>query len=342
MAAGVARRAVRVCCRRLRPHPAPRTRDPRVNPHPDSLPAGGRDARPVRALVLYLVAVFVGGALLAPWLYHGVQALAGSMPSLEKIARMPFARYVNRGVLLMALLGLPLFIRGAGIRGWRDAGVPPGGIRWRRFGAAFALGFISLAAVCGIALAAGGRELRPRTGGELAAEFVGVLLTALIVAVIEELLFRGAMFGGLRRAMRWPAALAISSGVYAITHFMARPANPPEVDWLSGLRVLPTMLAGMTEVRTLLPAVLSLALAGVILGLAYQWTGDLSASIGIHAGWIFWLKFYGFATRAAPGADEWFWGTRKLVDGWLALLAILVVLSVVLLLARRRPLPQPA
>jgi len=313
-------------------HAASVSRDP-------SSTAPARDPRPLRALALYLLVVFAGGALLAPWLYRGVQALAESVPALESVARMPFARYVNRALMLTALIALPWYVRAAGIRGWRDAGVPPGGIRWKRFGASFALGFVSLAAVCLVALAAGGREVRPRTPGELAGQFLGVLATALIVAVIEELLFRGAIFGGLRRAMRWPWALALSSAVYAIVHFMGRPDNPARVEWLSGLRVLPTMLAGMAELHTLVPAFLSLMLAGVILGLAYQWTGDLSASIGIHAGWIFWLKFYGFAAAAAEGADPWFWGTRRLVDGWLAFLALAVVLGSVLL-GRRRGVPR--
>ncbi len=303
-----------------------------IPPHPPH----PRDRRPVPALALYLLAVFVGGPLLAPWLYHGVQALAPSVPALETAARMPFARYVNRGLLIVALLGLPFFVRGAGVRRWSDVGIPPGLIRWKRFGAAFALGFFSLAVVCAITLLAGGRLLKPRSPGELAGQLLGVLATALIVAVIEELLFRGAMFGMLRRAMRWPAALAVSSAVYAITHFMHRGETPPTVDWLSGLRVLPTMLGGMTDVRTLFPAFLSLTLAGVILGLAYQWTGDLSASIGIHAGWIFWLKFYGFATRRAPEVDPWFWGSGRLVDGWLALAALVVVLGIVMMLSRRR------
>lgn len=292
----------------------------------------------MRALALYLLAVFAGGALLAPWLYHGVQALAPSVPVLEAAARMPFARYVSRGLLIVALVGLPLFVRGAGVRNWRDVGLGRGAFRWRRFGAGFALGFFSLAAVCAIALIAGARLVKPRSPGELAGQFLGVLATALIVAVIEELLFRGAMFGTLRRAMRWPAALAVSSAVYAITHFMHRGETPERVDWLSGLRVLPTMLGGMADVRTLFPAFLSLALAGVILGLAYQWTGDLSASIGIHAGWIFWLKFYGFATRRAPDVDAWFWGSGKLVDGWLAFAAIVVVLSIARMAKRRMDL----
>ena len=308
-----------------------------VNPHPPESPRDPvRDGRPVRALSLYLLAVFAGGALLAPWLYLGVRALAESIPALEFVARMPFARYVNRALMLTALIGLPLYIRGAGIRSWREAGVPRGGVHWKRFGASFALGFVSLALVCLIALAAGGRTIKPRDPGEFAGQFVGALATALIVAVIEELLFRGAIFGGLRRAMRWASALGWSSAVYAIVHFMGRPENPATVDWLSGLRVLPTMLAGMAELHTLIPAFLNLALAGVILGLAYQWTGDLTACVGIHAGWIFWLKFYGFATASVEGADPWFWGTRKLVDGWLAFVALVVVLSIVLAMQRRR------
>ena len=299
-------------------------------------PLRARDPRPAYALAVYLLAVFAGGALLAPWLYHAVQALAPSVPALERLANYPFARYVNRALLIVALLGLPVFVRASGVRSWRDVGVPPGLVRWRAFGGAFAVGFVSLAAVCLVAILAGGRELQARTPGELAGRFAGALATALVVAVIEELLFRGAIFGGLRRSMRWTWALAISSFVYAIVHFMGRPQNPAEVDWLSGLRVLPTMLAGMAEVQTLVPALVNLFLAGAILALAFHWTGDLSASIGIHAGWIFWLRYYGYLTRGAEGADPWFWGTHRLTDGWLAFVALVVVLGVVLALARRR------
>jgi hypothetical protein len=64
----------------------------------------------------------------------------------------------------------------------------------------------------------------------------------------------------------------------------------------------------------------------MVLGLAYHFTGDILTSIGIHAGWIFWLKFYGYhlLTKAVPGVTvvarrgtrgrrgnvSGFWGTR--------------------------------
>jgi uncharacterized protein len=294
-----------------------------------------RDIRPARALAVYLLAVFLLGALLAPWLFHAVQSLAPAHPRVERFADMPFSRYVNRSLLAVALLGLPLFVRASGIRQWRDVGVPPGLVRWRALGTAFAVGFLSLALVCLIAVLAGGRELRPRSGGELLGHLAGALATALVVATVEELLFRGAIFGGLRRSTGWVPALVVSSLVYALVHFLGRPENPTVVDWSAGLRVLPTMLAGGADLRTLLPAVLNLTLAGAILALAFHRSGDLSASIGLHAGWIFWLRYYGFLTRGVEGADPWFWGTRAVVDGWLASLALVAVLGLVL--ARRAP-----
>lgn len=295
--------------------------------------------RPLLALAAFLVFVFVGGALLAPWLYHALQAIAPG----SKLARTPFARVENRALLLMALAGIPFYVRASGIRRWADVGFDPRDIRWRRVGGGFVLGFVSLAAVCAVAVAGGGRALNlERTAGGLAGQFAGALATALIVAVMEELLFRGAIFGGLRRAMPWVAAMLASSAIYAIVHFMARPANPPTIDWLTGLRVLPSMLAGMAQPGGLVPALLNLTLAGVVLALAYHFTGDVLTSIGIHAGWIFWLKFYGYLTKGVPGADPVFWGTRKLVDGWLAFVALVIVLGVVQMATRRRAVPRAA
>ena len=297
--------------------------------HPRDQPRRGR---PLLALLAFLAFVFIGGALLAPWLWHAVQALAPG----TKLARAPFARVENRALLLMALVGIPFYVRASGIRSWADVGVPRV-YRWRRVAGGFALGFVSLAAVCAVAIIGGGRALVPRTPGQLAGNVLGALATALIVAVMEELLFRGAIFGGLRRALPWGAALLGSSAVYAIVHFLGRPANPPEIGWLTGLRVLPSMLAGMAQPGGLVPAFLNLTLAGCALALAYHFTGDILASIGIHAGWIFWLKFYGYLTKGVPGVDAVFWGTKKLVDGWLAFVALVIVLAAVLAMARRRP-----
>ncbi len=289
------------------------------------------------ALALYLAAVFVGGALLAPGLWHAVHAVAEGVPALEPLTRMRFSRYVNRGLLVVALVGLPFYVRAAGIRRWADVGLDPRRPSWRRLGAGFAMGFLSLAAVCGVAIAVGGRTMDlERSAADFAGRLAGALVTALVVGVIEELLFRGAFFGGMRRAMPWPAALVASSAVYAVVHFLARPPSPERIGWTSGLEALPGMLAGFGDVDALLPAGISLLLAGIVLALAYVRTGDLWASIGIHAGWIFWLKSYGWLTDAAPGAEARLWGSDRLIDGWFALFALVAVLCAVIVQGGRR------
>ena len=54
---------------------------------------------------------------------------------------------------------------------------------------------------------------------------------------------------------------------------------------------------------------------------------ELHVSIGIHSGWIFWLKSYGFLTQEKPDANTWIWGSGKLIDGWIALLVLGLVLA---------------
>jgi membrane protease YdiL (CAAX protease family) len=96
------------------------------------------------------------------------------------------------------------------------------------------------------------------------------------------------------------------------------------------------MLGGFADFYAFVPAFFSLVLAGTLLGLAYQRTGNLYFSIGLHAGWIFWLKTYGAFTASAPHATTCFWGTGKMVDGWLAF----VVLAATLALFKFLPLKR--
>ncbi len=282
--------------------------------------------RPLRALVIYLVVVFIGGALLAPWLYWLAQTVAHSFP---QIAGAPFHRFVDRSLLLLALGWLWPLMRSLGATSWREAGlVPPLG-QGKKFSGGLLLGFISLAVVAGITLGSGNRIFIP---GLTAHKIVGTLFNAIaaaaIVATLEEILFRGGIFGGLRRMFYWPLALITSSVVYALVHFLQRTELTGTVAWNSGLILLPRMLGGFADFHALVPGFFSLTLAGILLGLAYQRTGNLYFSIGLHAGWIFCLKTYGAFTFNPPHAAAWFWGTGKMIDGWLALWVLLFTLAV--------------
>src|ERR1051325_5483978 len=112
--------------------------------------------RPLRTLVIYLAVVFIGAALLAPWLYWLVQHFAGHFP---KLASSPFHRYVNRALVGLALIGLWPFFKNLGATSAREIGlVSPVG-QGRKFGGGFLVGLLSLAAVAALALACGARVI---------------------------------------------------------------------------------------------------------------------------------------------------------------------------------------
>ena len=278
------------------------------------------------ALVIYMVVVFFGGALLAPWLFWLAQHFAHSVP---KLANAPFHRFMDRSFLVLALAGVWPLLRALGAKSLRETGlVPPYGQSQKLFGGLL-LGFVSLAVVAGIVLAAGGRATAGSSSVEKIIETIlNAAATAAVVAILEEILFRGGVFGGLRRLFYWPLALGLSSLIYALVHFLQRADFAGTMAWYSGLELLPRMLAGFTDFHALVPGFFSLTLAGVLLGLAYQRTGNLYFSIGLHAGWIFWLKIFGTFSADVPRAAVWFWGTGKMIDGWLAFLVLALTLAV--------------
>ena len=169
---------------------------------------------------------------------------------------------------------------------------------------------------------------RDLTAHKVFGTLFNAIAAAAVVAFLEEILFRGGIFGGLRRNFYWPLALAASSLIYALVHFLRRAELSGPVSWNSGLVLLPRMLGGFVDFYALVPGFFTLTLAGILLGLAYQRTGNLYFPIGLHAGWIFWLKTYGAFTADATKSATWFCGTSRLIDGWLTFLVLAVTLVV--------------
>jgi len=288
--------------------------------------------KPVRALLLYLAVVLLGAALVSPMVWHGVQAIGPD----SSLAHQPFHRYVNRCLLGLALAGLWPLLRALRANSWRSIGAdqPTAHVRdWLR-GIGYGWGSLGLAAL--ITVLAGARIWNPAAAAPLWFRHLGTALgSALLVSVLEELLFRGAVYSALRRAGSFAWAAALSSGLYAFVHFFQRPPSPTVITATSGFTTLGRMLAGFMDVRELIPGWLTLTLAGWLLARARERTGHIWFGVGLHAGWIFWLKAYGFATTATGVAVAGsFWGSSRLYDGWLSLL---VLASVGVVLHRRRP-----
>jgi membrane protease YdiL (CAAX protease family) len=277
--------------------------------------------KPIRAWLAYLALVLSVGAAVAPLLWHGVQWLAPH----SSIASQPFHRYVHRSLLVLAIVGLWPLAKVLGARFPQGLGIRLGMRPMENALLGWTVGLGSLGTVALISVMVGARQLHfSASATEWGKKLVGALATALVVGVLEEGLFRGALFTSLRRRHSWGVSASCSSGLYALVHFFQRTPEPATVSWQSGWVILGQMMAGFWDWATLMPGFFSLFLVGWILAVARDRTDGLAASIGLHGAWIFWIKACGFALVASPTATTSVWGSSKWVDGW-ATFAILGV-----------------
>lgn len=288
--------------------------------------------RSIKALTTYLLVIFGGAVVLAPILYLESHVLArNGFKVFQTIAAYPFHRFLSRSMMVLALIGLRPFIKELGIESWNQIGLTRLNAKAvNLWFAGFLVGFSVLALAAAIAIGADARSFNfEHTMHDLLKHVRNAALAAILISVIEEIIFRGALFGALKRSEGFFVAAVLSASVYALVHFFERAQTPSHVNVFSGVVVLGHMLSGFVKFESLVPGFFNLFLVGVILALSFARTGSLYFSIGMHAAFIFWVKSYGFFTNSNPGANEWLWGGSKLINGWgpcILLLALFIFL----------------
>lgn len=175
-------------------------------------------------------------------------------------------------------------------------------------------------------------------GAALASKVVQALATGLLVGLIEETFFRGALFAAIRRQGGAAAAVFWSALLYAAVHFLKPGALPPgqELDWPAAGRMVLDVFADGADWRNL-DSFVALVLVGVFLGLVRERTGHVGWCIGLHAGWVFVIQVARHLTDGSAAAPHaWLTGDYDGVIGWLAA-AWLAVLSLGYWGLTRRP-----
>lgn len=284
-------------------------------------PHGRLGPNPAWVLGGYLLGVFLGGALLAPWLW----SLAQTVVPGSALAQQPFRRYVDRSLLGLAILGLWPMARSGRFPGWHSIGFRWGPRSLRDLVLGLCGGMGSLAAVAALALGFGARSWNAdHSAGQFLDHLVRALGAAVAVSFLEELLFRGMVFGSLRRRFPFAVSAILSAGLFAVVHFFQRPEPPASVGPWTGFEMLGRMLGGLVAWETLFPGILTLGMIGALLAWCRERTGSLWLPFGLHAGWIFWFKSYQFLTDATARGDRgaWWWGSTRLHDGWVTFLVL--------------------
>ncbi len=116
------------------------------------------------------------------------------------------------------------------------------------------------------------------------------LLAGLMVALIEETLFRGLFF---KLANLWHSSLVavlLSSFFYAILHFIKpiQHIDQSALNFFSGFEVILNAFAALSNMQT--DDFFALFSVGVLLALVRLKTRSLTYCIGLHASWVFLIK----------------------------------------------------
>ena len=250
----------------------------------------------------YFAATILFGAVTAPLLYWAAQGLAaqGILPIL---ATFDFESFFHRALLLGALLFLWPFLRWLRIKGARDLGLA----RNQRWVRDLALGFVisTVPVICCeiVLVQLGIYSMRDNWSWGAVGN---VTLTAAVVPLIEESLFRGLFLGVLLRGLRrWPA-IVLSAAIFSIIHFLKAPdQTTTSVQWTSGFVSLAHAFDQFGEPMLILAGFTTLFIIGIILADARILTQSLWLPIGLHAGWILASSAFAKVARREVLALPW-------------------------------------
>lgn len=157
------------------------------------------------------------------------------------------------------------------------------------------------------------------------------LLTGILVGLIEETFFRGALFTAIVQSNNLRMTVFLSSLLYAVVHFIDSQYHipPDQLNWFSGLVILSKSFEQFTKLDTIIDSLLALFFVGVFLALVRAKSGTISFCIGLHAGWVLSIKIVKKFSRANPDAPlTVLTGNYDGIIGYLAF-AWLAVLSAV-------------
>lgn len=288
--------------------------------------------RPTALFFAYLGAALVLGAVIA---YPAYAAFGVAIDE-------PMYRFVTRAGMLVALLGAVSFLRCLGLNNTVALGY---GTPRREFISdifkGLAVGVTIMLPLVLTLFALDVRTIDPQwvfSWPDLLLAALQALITGLIVAVVEETFFRGAMFTAVNRTSGlWPAATSTSL-LYAAVHFITTEYDVPvnQVQWYDGFIVLVHCFEQFAEPAAILDSFLALFVVGLFLALVRARHGHIAHCIGLHAGWVLIIQLTKDITVDDPNARfSYLTGDYDNVIGLLAL-GLLTALTVVYYVAAMR------
>jgi uncharacterized protein len=289
-------------------------------------------------IALILCAVLLA-CLTAPPLFNLLLRVARTVPLLDSLRDATFEQVISRITLIYLILGGVVLHRWLRPVRWRTIGLPPLPSRWRIMRSGWFLAAATILPLLLLAWASGSYVWHPGSMARVVSRIVAYFAAGLLISCIEEVLFRGALFGSLRRRLHWlPAAILISL-FFSLVHFFRPefPAGIAHAHWDSGFRLLPHIFYRTTETAHYIPFSINLFLMSLGLCVLCYRMGHIYFIIGLHAGWVFCLQLGRVLFRNVHPDHPLFGVSANISRSWSA--TLMLVLFLVYAALRKVPVP---
>jgi len=250
---------------------------------------------------LIFISVLVGALLFGAILAYPVYA------ALSHFNELSFHKIISRTTLISGLVCSILYLHFCGL-------LSKDGLAWRNgrhskkrlFLVSFASGALIMILLDGVLLMLGIYQFDASVDqGALMLVRVAVkaLLAGVLVGLVEEIIFRGALFGGLNKQANVTVAVVVTSLVYAAVHFLKYRAVPADVEigWLTGIEIFPAALFRFSNPVTI-DSFITLFILGCLFAFIRIRSNSIIPCIGLHAGIVVMLKFFNYLTNYESGS----------------------------------------
>ena len=244
----------------------------------------------LRAVLVFLL-VFATALLFGAVFAYPVYSLLSLFLDPE------FHRVISRTMLLSGLLFSLLYLRYTGTLSLE-------GIAWREgrstkgilFLQGYLAGFLIMLLLVSSFIFLGIYHFDPAVDTTLAALVkitIKGLLAGLVVGLVEEVIFRGALLGGLQKQTNVVVAVLMTSLFYALVHFLKFRALPAgfEPGWFTGIEIFPAALFRFKFWPTL-DACITLFILGLFLAIVRVRSDSILPCIGMHAAIVLVMKVF--------------------------------------------------
>ena len=277
--------------------------------------------------LLFYTFTLVISAIISPIIFNLTSYFAEKFSSqlLFHFLSKGLGKFFDRSRLITAIITLPIILRLCKIHVKRD--LLARNISISKFAKIFTCGFIFVVFIYAYLSCVCDMQFRNIMPGEYVMSVPKFLISAIVIGILEELIFRGIIFRMFEVNAGTVTAIFLSSIFFAYCHLpnygtVTVHGNATIFD---GFKCLCQMFSTYVENFSLVKF-LNLTMFGVLLSSLMKRTGSIYSSIAFHAGVVFSIMHTRFMFKFLKISGPSYGSSVGILDTWVTLITQILIL----------------